>query len=326
MAQQQQFCQLLADQLVSGFSLRQAVSFSQAANSGLPHDVAEIEAQLLAGADFVACLAPYLQANVYFQLQLTATYGELATALQRVATLLQLMATQRKRLHQLLLYPVGLLMGMALLLVTLKVGILPQLQQEIAAQPVPALSWRHYAEMGGGLVVIGGSALLWRWWRQQTSLHLATWYLRVPVVGRIFRAYYAYYLTANLSQLVASGLSVKQMVVVLRQLPQTALLAQLAIVLEQQLQSGHSPVGWLRQQAYIPPQLVVLLQKGSTQSQLARELEAYSHLRYQELVRLTERGLAMVQPILLTVVALLIVGAYLSLLLPMYANLQGVTP
>jgi len=316
----------LADQLASGFSLRQAVSFSQAANSGLPRDVAEIEAQLLAGADFVACLAPYLQANVYFQLQLTATYGELATALQRVATLLQLMATQRKRLHQLLLYPVGLLMGMALLLVTLKVGILPQLQQEIAAQPAPTFSWRHYAEMGGGLAVIGGGVLMWRWWRQQTSLHLAAWYLRVPVVGRIFRAYYAYYLTANLSQLVASGLSVKQMVVVLRQLPQTALLAQLAIVLEQQLQSGHSPVGWLRQQAYIPPQLVVLLQKGSTQPQLARELEAYSHLRYQELVRLTERGLAMVQPILLTVVALLIVGAYLSLLLPMYANLQGVTP
>jgi len=316
----------LADQLASGFSLRQAVSFSQAANSGLPRDVAEIEAQLLAGADFVPCLAPYLQANVYFQLQLTATYGELATALQRVATLLRLMATQRKRLHQLLLYPVGLLMGMTLLLVTLKVGILPQLQQEIAAQPLPAFSWQHYAEMGGGLVVIGGSVLMWRWWRQQTSLHLATWYLRVPVVGRIFRAYYAYYLTANLSQLVASGLSVKQMVVVLRQLPQSALLAQLASVLEQQLQDGHSPVGWLRQQAYIPPQLVVLLQKGSTQSQLARELEAYSHLRYQELVRLTERGLAMVQPILLTVVALLIVGAYLSLLLPMYANLQGVTP
>lgn len=325
MAQQQQFCQLLADQLASGFSLREAVSFSQTANSGLPRDVTQIETQLLAGTDFVTCLAPYFQANVYFQLQLTATYGELATALQRVATLLGLMATQRKRLHQLLLYPVGLMMGMAVLFVTLKVGILPQLQQEIAAQPAPVLSWRHYVEIGGGLVAIGGCVLMWRWWRQQTTLHLAAWYLRIPVIGRIFRAYYAYYLTANLSQLVASGLSVKQMVAVLRQLPQTALLAQLAIVLEQQLQSGRSPVGWLRQQVYIPPQLVVLLQKGSTQPQLARELEAYSHLRYQELVRLTERGLAMVQPILLTVVALLIVGAYLSLLLPMYANLQGVT-
>ncbi|WP_407887288.1 type II secretion system F family protein [Levilactobacillus sp. N40-8-2] len=326
MTQQQQFCQLLADQLASGFSLRQAVNFSQTANSGLPRDVSKIEAHLLAGEDFVTCLAPYLQTNVYFQLQLTATYGELATALQRVATLLRLMATQRKRLHQLLLYPVGLLVGMAGLFVTLKVGILPQLQQEIAAQPAPVLSWRHYAEVGGGLIIIVGGLVMWRWWRQQTSLHLATWYLRLPVVGRIFRAYYAYYLTANLSQLVASGLSVKQMMVVLRQLPQASLLAQMAVILEQQLDAGRSPVGWLRQQTYIPPQLVVLLRKGSTQPQLARELEAYSHLRYQELARLTERGLAMVQPMLLTVVALLIVGAYLSLLLPMYANLQGVTP
>ncbi len=88
--------------------------------------------------------------------------------------------------------------------------------------------------------------------------------------------------------------------------------------------SKSSPVGWLRGQQFIPRQLLVFLQKGSTNRQLARELSAFSTLQYRDLVRRTERGLALVQPILLGVVALLIVGAYLSLLLPMYQNLQGV--
>ncbi|WP_232842535.1 type II secretion system F family protein [Levilactobacillus tujiorum] len=314
----------MADQLASGFSLRQALQFSQMASTGLPASVAEIERRLVAGENFVTCLAPYLQASVYFQLQIMTTYGDLAVALQRSADLLDLMATQRKRLLHLLMYPVSLLIGMLGLLVTLKLGVLPQLQQQMVAQAAPQAGQRLYLEVGGGLGVILGGLGGWRWWRQQTTLHLVGWYLRWPVVGKIFRAYYAYYLTANLGQLLASGLSVKQMISVLQQLPPNALLHQLAVSLAQRLQAGKLPVNWLRQQAFIPSQLLVLLQKGQTSVQLARELEAYSQLRYRELVRLIEQSLALVQPILLTVVALLIVGAYLSMLLPMYANLQGV--
>lgn len=315
----------MADQLASGFSLRQALRFSQLAGSGLPQSVAAIEGQLLRGRVFVSCLEPYLQANVYFQLQVMTAHGDLAEALERSATLLGLMASQRKRLVQLLMYPLGLLVGMVGLLITLKFGVLPQLQQEIVAQSAPVGRWGHlYLEVGLGCGGLLGSYGAWRWWRQQPRLKLAGWYLRWPVVGRIFRAYYAYYLSANLGQLLASGLSVKQMLTVLQQLPERALLHQLADTLAQQLQAGELPVGWLRRQPYIPSQLIVLLQKGQTRDQLARELAAYSQLRYRELVRLTEQGLALVQPILLTVVALLIVGAYLSLLLPMYANLQGV--
>ncbi|MCF7523434.1 hypothetical protein L3X07_09600 [Levilactobacillus brevis] len=57
---------------------------------------------------------------------------------------------------------------------------------------------------------------------------------------------------------------------------------------------------------------------------MGRELQAYSELQYRELVARSERLLALVQPILLGVVAVMVVGAYLTLLLPMYQNLQEV--
>lgn len=290
-----------------------------------PESLAAIEAALLDGAEFVPLLAPYLQANVYFQLYLTTTYGELAPALKEAATLLRLMATQRQRLRQLLAYPLGLFISMAGLFVTLRIGILPQLQGTLTTTTVPhEIGWQRYGWLGGGLI---GALLLfrlWRWWLGQSSLRLASLYLQMPVVGRIWQAYYAYYLTANLSQLVRSGLSVKQMFGVLRQLPQRALLRQLAMRLEAQLTVGQSPVKWLRRQEFIPYQLLVFLQKGSPEDKLTRELKAYSDLQYRELVRRLSRGLALVQPVLLGIVAILIVGAYLSLLLPMYQNLQGV--
>ncbi len=325
LAQQAQFCRLLADQLQSGFSLKQAVHFICVVGNSLPNEVVDLERHLAAGADFVGLMAPYLQANVYFQLKLMTKYGELTPALDQAATLLQLMATQRRRLHQLLVYPVGLLASMALVFVTLRVVILPQLQRELGHGGGLTSGWRTYLMVGGALLMGLIGTLGWRWWHRQSSLLRAKWVLHWPVVGHLFRAYYAYYLTLNLSQMVHSGLSVKQMLQVLGQLPEQALLHQLAVVLTQRLSAGDSPIGWLQGQPYIPPQVIVFLQKGSTTTQLARELTAYSHLQYRELVRRSEQGLAIVQPVLLGVVALLIVGAYLSLLLPMYQNLQGVT-
>ena len=324
MTTQARFCQLLADQLTSGFSLKQAVTFLRTVGGGFPASLATLEQALLGGADLVSLLAPYLQPNVYFQLRVTTTYGDLAPALREAAELLRLMATQRQRLRQLLAYPVGLFVSMAGLFVTLQVGILPQLQQGLAPTHALPVGWQQYGWLGGGLILVLVLVSGGRWWTRQPSLRLASLYLRLPFIGHICRTYYAYYLTANLSQLVRSGLSVKQMIAVLQRLPARALLHQLADRLERQLAGGQSPVGWLREQPFIPQQVLVLLQKGSTSSQLARELAAFSTLQYRELVRRTERGLALVQPILLGVVAILIVGAYLSLLLPMYQNLQGV--
>jgi len=324
LATQARFCQLLADQLASGFSLKQAVTFLRTAGGEFPASLATLEQALLKGADLVPLLAPYLQPNVYFQLQVTTTYGELAPALREAAELLRLMATQRQRLRQLLAYPLGLFVSMAGLFLTLQVGIFPQLQQGLAPTKTLPIGWQQYGWLGGGLILVLALVSAGRWWMRQPSLRLASLYLRVPFIGGICRTYYAYYLTANLGQLVQSGLSVKQMIAVLQHLPERALLHQLAYRLEHQLAGGQSPVGWLKEQAFIPAQVLVFLQKGSTNAQLARELRAFSTLQYRELVRRTERCLTLVQPILLGVVAILIVGAYLSLLLPMYQNLQGV--
>ncbi|QFR62424.1 Type II secretory pathway/competence component [Levilactobacillus zymae] len=325
MAQQARLCQLLADQLRSGFSLKQALAFLRTTAEDLPPEVAVIEQHLLAGAAFLPELAPYLQENIYFQLTLTTHDGSLCLGLARAAKLLQLMATQRQRLRQLLAYPLGLFGGMGLLFATLQFGILPQLRTSLAPQTTgPRLAWQVWGGglLGVSLLLLGGATL--RWWWRQSSLQRAQGWLRVPLVGRIFRAYYAYYLADNLSQLVQSGLSVKQMIQTLNRLPDRALLHQLAASLDQRLNQGTSPMRWLHRQAYIPDDLILLLQKGSTPEQLARELTAYSRLQYQRLVNRSERGLAWVQPVLLTVVASLIVAAYLNLLLPLYHNLQGV--
>ncbi|MFC6290221.1 type II secretion system F family protein [Levilactobacillus angrenensis] len=324
LATQARFCQLLADQLASGFSLQQAVTFLQTVDGRFPADLQAVAAGLQNGEALVDLLAPYLQANVCFQLRLTTTYGDLGPALAEAANFLRLLATQRQKFRQLLAYPVGLFLGMIGLFATLQLGILPQLHQGLAPSAPVTEVWQQYLWLGGSGFGGVGLVILGKWWRRQPSLRLASLYLRLPLVGPIFRAYYGYYLTANLSQLIQSGLSVKQMLAVLRQLPERALLYQLAGVLTQQLTVGQSPVGWLRRQDFIPSQVVVFLSKGSTPPQLARELHAFSQLQYRELVRRLERGLALVQPVLLGIVALLIVGAYLSLLLPMYQDLQGV--
>lgn len=314
---------MLADQLHSGFSLRQAVIFLRTVDASLPASLGELADRLATGGDFITGLAPYLRSDVYFQLRVTTMYGEVEEALRQASVLLQLLATQRRRFRQLLAYPLGLLLGMILLFGTLEWGILPQLRASFAAAPAPT----QLTSFGWPMVMISGLslAIVWGyWWWHLPGLRRAQCCLRVPVVGGIFRAYYAYYLTVNLSQLMQSGLSIQQMMTILRRLPERALLAQLAQKLADQLAQGELPLTWWARQPIIPPQIILLLQKGSTRPQLTRELAAYSQLQYQNLVRRIEKGLAWVQPILLTIVAGLIVSAYLHLLMPLYQNLQGV--
>ncbi|MCW3778952.1 type II secretion system F family protein [Levilactobacillus namurensis] len=327
LTQQARICQLLADQLASGFSLKQAVGFLQATQPQMAPSLAQIATRLAAGQSLVTCLEPYLVAHVWLQLDLTATHGALRPALQHAATVLRLLATQRRQLRQLLAYPVGLLVGMGLLFGTLQWGVLPQLQTSLAPQLPDRVTW---SLRGLGLLGLLGSLVVawlgWTGWRRATAIQRVTFLVRWPVVGTLVRAYYGYYLTETLSRLVQGGLSVQQMLRVLQDLPPQALLHQMADQLAQRLNQGQGPVDWLKAQRYLPPQLGMFLEKGSSTSVLARELTAYSQLQYRELVRLTERALAWVQPILLTVVAGLVVTAYLTLLLPLYHNLQEVYP
>lgn len=187
LAQQARVCQLLADQLQSGFSLQQALTFMRTTDSRLPAELQQIEAQLVAGVGLVVGLKPYLQENIYFQLRLTSHYGDLGPALARSATLLTLMATQRQRLRQLLAYPVGLLGGMGLLFATLQYGVMPQLQTSLAPTTTgPRLTWPAYVAI---VAIIGfgitGVAVA-RWWWHQPTLSRVRGYLRWPLVGRIF--------------------------------------------------------------------------------------------------------------------------------------------
>ncbi|WP_235809024.1 type II secretion system F family protein [Levilactobacillus senmaizukei] len=321
LTQQAFFCHLLGEQLQSGFSLQAALQFMQLTNERSLPGLEQIEQSLLTGTSLMVGLKPYLRPNIYFQLTLATTYGNFSEALIQAAAVLTMVASQRQRLRQLLAYPVTLLVLMAGLFLTLQLGILPQLRLGMTGG-ITRSSANWYPWVGA----IGGSGvallLFLQYWRSLSSLRRVEWLIRWPVIGSLVKSYYAYYLTANVGQLVASGLSIKQMVHSLQQLPSQAVLCQLATQLEDELNRGQSPTAWIKRQNCLPRQLLVFLTKGSSTSQLERELMTFSRLEYQRLTRQSERALAVVQPVLLSVVALLIVMAYLRLLLPMYQNLQ----
>lgn len=281
----------------------------------------ELERSLLAGMPLMAGLRPYLRPNIYFQLVLATTYGNFSEALIQAAEVLRMVAGQRQRLRQLLTYPVMLFVFMGGLFLTLQIGILPQLQAGmVGGKSSTPTNWYLWLGMIGGALI--GLWLVGQYWRSQTTLRRLNWLIRWPFLGGVVRTYYAYYLTANLAQLVASGLSIKQMLSSLKTLPEQSVLAQLAEQLASDLNQGISPTSWIDRQHCVPRQLLVFLTKGNSVVQLERELVTFSRLQYQTLTRQCERVLGVVQPILLGLVALLIVGAYLSLLLPMYQNLQ----
>lgn len=67
----------------------------------------------------------------------------------------------------------------------------------------------------------------------------------------------------------------------------------------------------------------LFLNKGETLENISNELAVYSEVSYRKLLKLIDKLIELVQPILFIVIAIIIVGTYLTILLPIYKTLGG---
>ncbi|GAB6092365.1 secretion protein F [Furfurilactobacillus curtus] len=322
-AQAAQFFSLMADVLAVGFSLREGLNFARIMLPRLGKQLTWLQKRLSSGEAFAAAIKPLVDVDVYYQIKIAEENGALTEVMTNLGNYLALRSQQQQKIRLALRYPLFILLGLGILLIGVKEALLPELQ---ALNPQLVLRSPWMMPMLWLLIaLIIGLILVSVWVLRQPRLRRLEIGAHVPVIGPVLQLYWHYYLSMNLGLLMGSGLQTRDVLQLLLSYQQQSVLQQLAAKLDKHLRTGAELNRFVDQHHFLPNSFKIFFSKGLTSAQLAKDLQADAMLTYQRLFRKIESMIGLIQPILFAVIGLAIVGLYLSLLLPMYQTIGGLS-
>lgn len=309
----------LADLLNNGFSLRQAMQFVVDVQGPAYQRLQPALVRLAAGDSLATALQPYIMIDLYYQLMIAEMHGELMTTLTQAGQLMRTKANQARQVRRLLQYPCLLLVLLMGTLILVKTAVLPNFSA-LTTAPTQSRFW--YLLLAGLTMVsgIGIVGILIRMKRLPIRMRYQ-WLARWPLVGPLVKNYCGYYLSLNAGMLLAGGLGIRAICEISRQFKSQSLLQQQGMAVEQALLTGQSLTTIIRSERLLPDELALLVGKESPAEQMSRELLYFAAVQYERLIRQLNRIISWIQPLMFILIAVVVVGTYMNLLLPMYQSM-----
>ncbi len=316
---------LLADLLAVGFSIRHALNFIGTVKPKMLPWVTCIDQRMKNGTNFAQSLRKEVKADLYYQLLLAEKHGNLTQTLTEVGKLMTAQEKQRKKLLGLLQYPLILLIMLAVVISCLVLFIFPELKMWQETNNSPAfLKW---ASLSGSylfaLFFILGLCQWWHWQKMSKEQKLIK-ICKMPIIGKCYCYYYQYYLTSILGMMVKEGMSLAEICQLTQEFHRDSILYIFGKKAINILQQGGNLANVIVDYPFLPNELIIFMNKGMTLEKIGQDLTIFAQLQFKTLTNSIERLLIYVQPIIFSVIAIVIVCLYLSILLPIYHSFQGV--
>lgn len=328
---QAEFLESFADMLHSGFSLKQCLINLAILYPSHKKDFEIALGNLENGKMFCESVQQFLHLKIYYQLMLAENHGQLELSVSQLGKYMRQRVEQREKIQAALFYPCilfGLLSMMITILLTwLRPTVAALSEQDRQSFVVTQWALNGGKIVGGGLLIVIAIYLSYGiyWLKRQPSIARHQWLSRLPIIGSVYRCYAYYYLSFNLALLLKSGLDFHEICNFLLHFESHTLLYQLGENLNQHLLLGKEIKSFIKRYTFIPPELNVFLNKGQTNAELSEDLLIYANTMYQRLLKKIDRLINLIQPIAFLIIAIIIIGIYLSILIPVYSNLGGLS-
>lgn len=323
--QQADFFLLLADLLSVGFSVKEALGFIKAVNPKLGPWIASIDKRMQKGASFAQSLQSEVKDDLFYQLLLAEKHGNLTKTLSEVGKILTAREQQRKKLFSLLQYPLILLGMLGVVICGLILFVFPELKVwQGERQTLPLI---HMITLGATYLftVIFISAVFQglRWHqmnKEQRLIKICT----IPMIGKCYCYYFQYYLTSILGSMLQQGLSLAEICEITQSFDRKSILYIFGNKIMTTIQHDGDISKVVATYSFLPNELIVFMNKGATRENMGRDLIVFANLKFKALTTAIEHLLIFVQPVIFSIIAIIIVILYLSILLPICHSFQGV--
>ena len=262
--------------------------------------------------------------------------GRLDAVLERLADYTESRHSLRQKVNHALIYPV-VLTGLALTIVVLMlVYVVPRVVGvfETTGQTLPGLT----------RALIGLSTFLQDWWflvlaaiagtvvgvngllrRETIRRRYHRWLLTLPVLGRVSRGFNTARFTRTLSILTSSGVPVLEALriggSVVTNLPMRDAVQEAAV----RVREGGAIGRALAQSKLFPPMSIHLIASGEASGKLDSMLEHAASHQENEMDSLLGTLLSILEPALIIVMGLMVLGIVLAILLPIFQMNQLIT-
>ncbi|MEZ5444496.1 MAG: type II secretion system F family protein [Gammaproteobacteria bacterium] len=262
--------------------------------------------------------------------------GVLAPVLNRLAEYLERSRQIREAVKTALIYPVILLVVAMVSLVVLLLFVVPQFQVLFAdagrALPVPtqivialAEALRRYGVWM--LLVAVGAVYLAAWAVRRPAAQLTwhAWLLRVPLLGDVLAKTEMARLARTLGTLLANGVSLLNALAISRETLNNRAMAAAMEQIGEGVRQGRSIGSMMLEHPLFPRLAAQMVRVGEETGGLDPMLATVADLYDQEVERSVKRLLAVLEPALILLMAVVITGVIVSILLGILATNELVT-
>ncbi|WP_121611830.1 competence type IV pilus assembly protein ComGB [Mesobacillus foraminis] len=179
--------------------------------------------------------------------------------------------------------------------------------------------------MSFGVILFSASAAYYYLvFRKYSALEQRNRLVRIPVIGKLLKLLYSHFFSVQLSYLFSGGLSVIDALNVFENNTHEPFSVELGREIKLSLSTGLDFDRAIASFSFFEGELYRIIKHGQENGKLDQELFYYSRNCLSQLEEKTDRAMRIVQPVLYTIIGLLIISLYLAILLPMFQLLQGI--
>ncbi|KOP70479.1 chromosome partitioning protein ParA [Lysinibacillus sp. FJAT-14745] len=258
--------------------------------------------------------------------------GGMIETLKGVAQQMALSETTKKKLMKLLLYPIVLIIFLLLLFLVFRTIFFPNIEKMVTSRTVGteeagiALSkvLLHFPDalIVAGIAVICSIFIFHLYLKRRPIARQLNIILNTPLIRIYIRMSLTRQFAAYLGSLLQSGFSLQASLQILEEQRLQPFLQYLARCLKERVVFGDTLTQAVHLMTVWQKDFSIFVEHGEQSGYLGKELVLYSELLTEKQEQLLHKILAFVQPTFFIIIAMCIVAAYVSLLLPIYHMIE----
>lgn len=329
------FLKRLGVLLLEGFSIKKALQFLKTISDiEIERWILAIESGMEAGNEFHYELKQLgFSEQVCSQIYFSVVHGNFGETIYHCGEQIINEMDRKKKMQQLLSYPVMLVIFIIGMLFAMRYILLPHIRQITTSNTdhlglgtklvMQLIDWSPIIIVGSVIVIILAILGVRAYLAKRTPLERQLFLTQLPVVGRLLQLARSQYLSYEWGQLIKHGVSIREIIRIMKQDENSLFLQELADNMEAQMLTGKSFYEVILSYEFLKEELAQIIQHGEVSSDLGKELMLYANQCEEDLKLKVERLMSFVQPVVFIGVAVMIVAIYAALLLPTFSLMEG---
>ncbi|MFT4412616.1 competence type IV pilus assembly protein ComGB [Fredinandcohnia humi] len=261
-------------------------------------------------------------------------HGDISFALREGSNMLSKRLDHTDKLKKLLKYPLFLLFFVGVMFTMIEKVLLPQFtslfssmnyQENILSKLLLQLPlFSRYLLLIVAFFLLIVLAYYFYFMKKQTAKQNMKLHLKIPLINQFMKLYNSQFFSVQLSNLLKGGLSIFQALTMFEHQNHSAFFREEAKDMKASLLAGNRLDEIIKTREFYESDLPIIILHGQTSGNLASELQHYSQFVIERLEEKISKLLTILQPILFTIIGVIILLMYAAIMVPMFQLLNGI--